>query len=181
MEVGNSVLPLKAIENDLKLFKKSYIIHFIAIILFLISFMYSTKTIERIPCDTSVYDIFKSNFVHIELLHLLSNLYVLYSLMHFENEIGSVDFLKIMFILLILNTILEYIYRKINSNSKCSIGFSGVLIGMSVYRIIRNKRLSIDNIGSIFVLAVAPSLTKKNISLSGHLLGAISGIIVSFI
>ena len=155
---------------------------FISICLILVYSLYVTNIIERVPCDNNNLDSqMISNFVHFEYSHLLSNLFGLYSLSRVEKEIGPKKFIYLCVSLLILNSIFEIIIHKLRPSEKCSVGFSGVLFGITTWEIITKEEVDIYLLITIVLLIVIPSLKYKKISLSGHCIGALSGIIFGLV
>lgn len=149
----------------------------ISIILILI-FSLQTKNVD---CTNTIQTTFYNNFVHTQSYHLVANLCALFVLSKVEQKIGK-DFFPLIVFLLTINTIFQYIARKIFPNLiSCSIGFSGILFGIMTYEIITEQGLDANILLSISLIVVYPSFSQKNISFSGHLIGAISGIIGALI
>ena len=121
--------------------------------------------------------IFMSQFVHTDFLHLVSNLYGIYSLSRIENKYGPKKFFVLLLFLLFINTATESILHKI-INYPCSIGFSGILYGVLTFDTVCDKN-NIDYVllVSIFTNMFVTKIFKSNNSLQGHIVGAITGII----
>ena len=160
-----------------KIFKDVPVCSFLMVSMTLIFSLYVTTAIKEVPCGKSVMSSFCSNFVHMDFYHLTSNLIALYSLSRIEREIGALLFIQLLVFLLVVNTVLEVSLHKIFPSTKCSIGFSGILFGLITWDLITTKDLDIYLLISIFTMVVIPSLKRKNISLSSHCIGAVSGII----
>jgi len=139
--------------------------------------LYTTTIIKSIPCGKGVIDIFISNFIHMDPYHLVANLYSLYSLSRVEQDIGSKKFIGLIVFLLIFNTVLESAIHTAIPSIPCGIGFSGVLFGVTAWEIVSKKKLNWWLITSILGTVVIPSVKNSNISLMGHLVGSIVGII----
>lgn len=154
---------------------------FISICLILVYSLYVTNIIKRVPCDNNLDSQMISNFVHFEYSHLLSNLFGLYSLSRVEKEIGPKKFIYLCVSLLILNSIFEIIIHKLRPSVKCSVGFSGVLFGITTWEIMTKEKVNIYLLITIVLLIVIPSLKYKKISLTGHCIGALSGIIFGLV
>ena len=133
--------------------------------------------LSQIPCGTNINNVFMSNFTHIDLSHLMSNLYALYAISRVEKQMGFKSFFWLLVFLLIFNTLVTWLARVYIKNWKCSIGFSGILFGLLTWEISSQKSVDINIIISIVIMVVTPSLNSTNISLIGHTLGAISGVI----
>ena len=113
---------------------------FIALSLILIFILFNAQVINAIPCGDGIHDVFMSNFVHIDMTHLISNLFALYALSRVEKEMGFKPFIWLFIFLLIFNTLAEFIAKKIWKDMTCSIGFSGVLFGMMSWELLVKKK-----------------------------------------
>lgn len=150
----------------------------IAAILVSVFVLYAVQVVTQIPCTTDIKSIFVSNFVHIDKYHILANLIALYALARIEKRVGTKMFLSLVLFLLALTTLIEVIARKVLPEFTCSIGFSGVLIGIFVWELVTTKgKIDIPMLLSILTVSVGPSLFHSDVSLSAHIIGAISGII----
>jgi len=154
---------------------------FIAISMIIIFFIFNAKIINNVPCGKGIKDVFISNFVHINFTHLLSNLHALYALSRVEEEMGFKSFMWLLIFLLIFNTLAEFALRNIWKDMKCSIGFSGILFGMMTWELIVKKKLDNELMIAIIIMIAGPSLRTKKASLSGHVIGAVSGIVGALI
>ena len=159
------------------MFKKRPLCAFIAVIIIIVFSLYLTNAIKTVPCDKDMTSIFISNFIHTNFTHLLSNLYGLYSLSRVEIKYGSKKFFLLIIFLLIITSIFEIIVHKI-INLPCSIGFSGILYGVLTFEMIMTKNyFDYYLFGAIISDIITSKVFKNNISVSGHIIGAISGII----
>jgi len=161
---------------------KIYVSITTSIILIFIYIFYRSQLLTQIPCDPTIVNSLYRHFVHIDLSHIVSNIFALIVLSKIENKIGSKKFFILLILLIILNTIFDYIFRIIVKNSKCSIGFSGILFGLLSYSLITNSnngKINLQIIALIIILTIEPSMKSKNVSLVGHSIGAISGIIIA--
>ena len=154
---------------------------FIGISMIIIFLLFNTQIITSIPCGKSVYDVFSSQFIHIDITHLISNLYALYAISRVENEMGIESFTWLLIFLLSFNTIVEFLLRQIYKDLPCSIGFSGILFGLMTWELVSKKKVDTELIIAIAIMVVGPSLNNKNVSFSGHLVGAISGVMAGII
>lgn len=59
----------------------------------------------------------------------------------------------------------------------CSIGFSGILFGLFTWELVSKKKFDVEILIAMIIMVVGPSLRSKKVSLSGHAIGAVSGII----
>jgi membrane associated rhomboid family serine protease len=153
----------------------------IAISIIIIFLLYITTAIKSIPCGKNLKSVFISNFIHVDFYHLITNLIALYSLARIEESIGIKRFIMLVSFILIFTSIIETIIHKIFPNIPCSIGFSGVLFGLTSWEYTTNKKLDLRLLGSIALVTIIPSLKSSNISLSGHVVGSLSGIVAGVI
>jgi membrane associated rhomboid family serine protease len=157
--------------------KKYPISSFIIVFIVIIFSLYITNVLKTIPCDKEMHSIFISNFIHTDFIHLVSNLYGIYSLSRVEVKIGPKNFFGLLIFLLIFNTLFESILHKL-INTPCSIGFSGVLYGVLTFEIVSNiNKFDYNLVASIILNIIVAKIGAKNLSLIGHLVGAFSGII----
>lgn len=150
---------------------------FTGVSLIIIFSLYLTSAIKSIPCGKNMLSNFVGNFVHTEASHLIVNLYALYALSSVEQQLGAKKFFSLLTFLVIFNTLIETGFQSINKDVPCSIGFSGVLFGVMTWEIVSNKGIDFYIITSIGALVLLPSLNDSKASLSGHAIGAFSGII----
>lgn len=146
----------------------------ISIFLIIIFILYHISILKNLPCGKSIHNVFLTNFVHIEPQHLISNLYSLFALSKVESEIGRIKFIKLIVLLLIFTTILEYIYKNIIHIKECSIGFSGILFGIFTYDLIAKKDVDLYMISSIILMLYVNG--GKGVSNIGHIFGIIAGV-----
>jgi len=154
----------------------------VIIINFIVFLLYFTSIIKTIPCDNDMKSIFVSNFIHIDYKHLLANAFGIYALSRIEEKIGIYEFLKLLIFILVIFTILETLLHNIYKEINCSIGFSGIILGMITYEYIKNYgAIDYEILLSLIIYLIVPSYFSPNVSFSGHLLGVVAGIIASYI
>ena len=166
------------IKNKLKIQKFSdvKVSIFLLTSIIVVFLLYVTNIIKSIPCQKSLLSNFYSNFFHIEITHLISNIIGLYALSRIERNIGIKKFIKLIILILLFNSVFETILYILFPNMLCSIGISGILYGLITYELFTNKEIDYVLIIYIFSNIIIP---YKNISVSSHIIGAISGIIIS--
>jgi membrane associated rhomboid family serine protease len=165
---------------NMKNFKTTPICSFLAVSIITIFSLYVTNAIKTIPCDKDMLSIFMTNFIHIDITHLISNLVALYALSRVEYKTGPKKFFILLIFLLIFNTIFEFILHKI-INTPCSIGISGILYGILTFEIICTNNIDYNMLGAVLLnVFISYGIDNKS-SLSGHLIGAISGILGAII
>lgn len=150
---------------------------FLSLSIIIVFILINIKVINRIPCGDSIYEIFTTNFIHIEPSHLIFNLYALYALSRVEEEMGVQSFIWLVVFLLLFNTLIEFLMRNFWKNMKCSIGFSGILFGIATWEIVSKKHINLETVLVIIIMVLGPSIQNKKVSLEGHAIGALSGII----
>jgi membrane associated rhomboid family serine protease len=154
---------------------------FISLSIIIIFLLFNAKVLTSIPCGKSIHDVFLGNFIHVDPTHLISNMYALYTISRVEQEMGFTPFIYLLIFLLIVNTLLEFYIRSIWKDIPCSIGFSGILFGLFTWELVSNKKVDAEMLIAIIIMVVGPSMNHKNISISGHFIGAISGVIAGIV
>lgn len=149
---------------------------FISIIVIYI--LYHMNIIKKIPCSSSFVNIFIRNFIHINTVHLLSNLAGLIILYKIESSLGSNKFLFIFSSILLVNTIIEWLLYKYVKDMKCSIGLSGILFGFIVFELMNLSQCKFTALLALVGALLLPSLKDSNVSIIGHLTGVFAGVIV---
>tara|TARA_Y100000389_G_C17420770_1_gene496576 strand:+ start:774 stop:1343 length:570 start_codon:yes stop_codon:yes gene_type:complete len=153
----------------------------ISISIIMIFLLYITSIIKSIPCGKDIKSVFLSNFIHLDFYHLLSNLIALYALASIEQQIGLKRFLCLIIFILCFNTVIETIIHKIFPTIPCSVGLSGLLFGLTSWNYVKNKEISLNLLASISFVTIIPSLKSSKVSLIGHAVGSVSGIIAGLI
>lgn len=132
-------------------------------------------------CGEKIHQLMISNFVHADLTHLISNLYALYVISRVEQHMGFSSFIWLLIFLLIFNVLAEFTVRCIWKDLQCSIGFSGILFGLFTWELVSRKKLDIELLLAIVIMVAGPSIQNKKVSLSGHIIGAVSGIVAGIL
>ena len=156
--------------NDVKI---SILLFITIIIIYLLNI---TNIIKNIPTQKNLLSNFYSNFFHIEITHLIRNLVGLYALSRIEINIGFKKFIKVIILILLFNSIFETILYIVFPTLACSIGLSGILYSLATYELCSSKDIDYFLLFYIFINIMVPS---NNASIASHLIGAISGIIIS--
>ena len=160
----------------IKNYKDTPVCSFIFVLIIVVFSLYFTNAIKNVPCEKDMKSIFISNFIHTDFVHLLSNLYGIYALSRVEYKVGFKKFFSLIIFLLIFNTIFEIILHRI-IKTPCSIGFSGILYGITTFEIVCNDTIDYNMIGAIILNISVSKIFDKKSSLSGHIIGGISGIL----
>lgn len=140
---------------------------------------YSTAIIQQLPCNKNLIDIFLGNFVHVDLSHLLFNLLVFISFFKVETRIGSAEFIKVVSLITIILTLLEYIFHKLTkSKYPCSIGFSGIAYGVLIWELLAKEYIDYPLLLGLIVVALSGG---RQVSTVGHFMGILSGLATSYL
>jgi len=158
-------------------FKDVPVSSMLAVSIVIVFVLYLMTIIKTIPCGDSVLSSFCSNFVHVDIYHLLANLVALYALTRVERDIGVKHFSFLILFLLIFTSIMEVIAHKLFPSMPCSIGLSGILFGIMAWELTTKKGLDPLILLSIIGVVTMPSLQNPKASLIGHAVGAIAGVI----
>ena len=156
-------------------FKQVPVSVMIAVSIVVIFSLYATSAIKEIPCGKDVMSIFYGNFVHVDIYHLLSNIYALYALSRVELSMGGKQFTGLIVFLLVFNTLAESLTHKMFKDLKCSIGFSGILFGVTAWEMSTTQDLDWVLISSLLAMVVGPTIQNPKSSLMGHAVGAVVG------
>jgi membrane associated rhomboid family serine protease len=154
---------------------------FIALSIIIVFLLFNAKVVTSLPCGKDIHEVFMSNFIHLDMAHIMSNLYALYAISRVEQEMGFKPFIYLLIFLLIVNTIAEFFARYIWKDLPCSIGFSGILFGLITWELVSKKNLDVELLLAIVIMVVGPTLHSSKVSLSGHAIGAVSGIAAGLI
>ena len=149
---------------------------FVCVSILTIFLLYVTNVIKEIPCEKDMKSIFLSNFIHTDIFHIIGNLYGLYSLSRVELQLGTKKFFTLLIFLLVFSTFFEALLHKI-INTPCSIGFSGILYGIMTFEVMYSKKFDYNIFTSIIFNIILSKIGNKKVSLTGHIVGGISGII----
>lgn len=147
---------------------------FLGISIIIIFLLYWVNLIKTIPCNNDLTSAIKSHFIHTDPFHIVSNLYALYAISRVEQKMSSKKFILLILFIVLVSSVLEVVVHKIIPSIPCSIGFSGVLFGLMTWELVTEKTIDIYLLSSIVMLVYASS-RGKNISLSGHAIGAFTG------
>lgn len=135
--------------------------------------------------DTGLSQTILQSVIHINLYHLLVNLYSLYNLSYIERSYGSFSYLLLIVVLLVLTSWLQTVFAKTPwwPFSTCSVGFSAVLLGLIVFDRLNLNEWNIDlsQLQYMLILLLVPVLTNPKVSLTGHLAGILAGLILSVV
>jgi len=150
----------------------------VLIVLFLLTFI---NLFKFYPCNENMLDNFISNFFHVDVMHLLSNLYGLYVLSRVERNIGPEKFGLVIILILALNSIIETVAHNL-FKTPCSIGFSSILYGILAWEIVSgNKEPDYFIILAIIFDAISGYYLNRRIALVSHIVGIVTGVFLGII
>jgi len=158
-------------------FKQVPVSVMIAVSIVVIFSLYATTAIKEIPCGKDVMTIFYGNFVHVDVYHLISNIYALYALSRVELSMGGKQFTGLIVFLLVFNTLAESLMHKMFKDLPCSIGFSGILFGVTAWEMATTQDLDWVLVSSLIAMIAGPTIQNPKASLMGHAVGAVVGVI----
>lgn len=144
----------------------------------LITLSYFFGFTDNIPCQSNPISSFIRNFIHVSPTHLLANMYAFNRIQAIETTLGSAGYAQLILILATLQTLIEMLISYYTS-LHCSIGFSGVLYGLFSWSIVSKQQTSYQLLGILFFSILTASMQNSQLSLIGHLMGFISGIVVA--
>jgi membrane associated rhomboid family serine protease len=158
-----------------------YVFWIVSIVLVAIWIAYATKKLTKIPCQNTLLAGVQRNFIHIELPHLAANLFTFWVLSRIEDRMGSAVYAGLIAALLVIFTLSEYAIGRaaIGKNPKCSIGFSGILFGLVAWELLTARtKLDWQLVLALAAMIITPSLASRKVSFTGHLLGAVCGLVL---
>jgi len=162
----------------LEILKKRPVFGIITAGLITITVLYTFGFLKSLPCGEGVLKGLNRSFIHINAVHIISNLFVFYILSRIEVIHGSKVFISLIIQLSILTTFIELLLHYV-VHVPCSIGFSGILFGLAVWELIYDRSVNLALLLGISAMVVLPSLNNPKASLVGHGVGALSGLILA--
>lgn len=150
----------------------------VSAILVVVSLLFIFRQWVSLPCGLDILSAFSRNFIHVDPLHLMINLYGFYRLADLEFSVGSIRYLALILLLTFFQSVLEWLYLTIRPiGGSCSIGFSGILFGILTFMFFFDRGIDLTLLLALFVSILSSSATSERISFTGHLFGVISGLL----
>lgn len=140
--------------------------------------LYHFQYWKNVPCENDFTNILFRNFIHTNTFHFISNLAGLIILYKVESSTGFNHFACIFTSILILNSFVEWVLYK-NFDLSCSIGLSGIIFGFAVFELLTLSDCTLSAITGLVAMITLPSIKSTDISIVGHLVGVLSGIVVA--
>jgi rhomboid protease GluP len=137
-----------------------------------------TGTFTELPCNPDYISTIARNFIHVQAFHILANLFAFYQMREIELQLGVSSYILLILALVFVQSTIEFILSSY-VDLGCSIGFSGVLYGLLVWMLMSTPSTNRQKLVPILISIVVSSLAIPNVSLSGHLIGFVSGLIVA--
>jgi rhomboid protease GluP len=121
-----------------------------------------------------------SGFVHINLYHLLVNVYALYNMRWLEGYLGSFRYVLVLLAAILGGSLVTYKFGRRNA---VTVGISGGIYGLMAIYIVLLLKIPYIQLSDIIQMFLPTILVNfmPNISVTGHLGGFIAGIIMAFI
>ena len=128
-------------------------------------------------CDKSLINSFKKSFIHGSSMHLAVNLFTFFKQSNqMLKTMNMQKYMTILIMIIIVEALIDYVTT---DYKKCSIGFSGVIMGMiSFYYMYNSNKLTNEIIINLVILLIP---TNSKTSVMGHFLGIISGFVVYYL
>lgn len=113
---------------------------------------------------------------HANLYHLIANMYALWNLKGLSESLGTFNFLLSTTVIWLISSLILYIIHQVMpTTKKITVGFSGVLLGLTL---INQYQFTDLNLASTELLkTILPHFFIPGISFWGHFSGLIAGII----
>jgi len=153
----------------------------IIIILILIYGLYAFGKFKKIPCQNTIPATVARQFIHVNLLHLLSNVYAVWLIGHIEKRTPITQFLVVLVFLLVFVVVGGMVWGKMRPKAKCAIGFSSIIFGVFTWELMMRRKFDTKVLLAILVVVVLPTLSNPRASLFGHAVGAAGGVVAGLI
>lgn len=151
----------------------------LAVLMFIIYILYKAKAVKNIPCGNDLGSIVVSQFVHVSFVHLAANLFTLWYLANLERNLGWKKFILLVLVIALISSVIDTIIGDHAGKRDCSIGFSGVLFGLVAWSVLTNGGFKWYNLAMVAGLVLTNM--GPHISVRGHVIGAVTGLILALI
>lgn len=120
----------------------------------------------------------KRMFYHGGVAHAYSNLFVFAQLTTvLQPALGTAGYLTLVLVIMAINAIINFFLYQ-NDLVNCGIGFSGVVFGLFTWNLLFNNGFNLQSLIDLIIL-LAPSFYDRRLSLSGHAIGILSGLLTA--
>ena len=141
--------------------------------------LYHGKALVAIPCGNDFVSILQSQFVHVNFVHIASNLFSLWYMANLERSMGLGKFLALVLVIAVLSSAADTLIGHVGGNRPCSIGFSGVLFGLVAWSVLTTGGFKWYNIAMVAGLLLTNM--GPHISVRGHVIGAVTGLVLALL
>jgi membrane associated rhomboid family serine protease len=130
----------------------------------------------QISCAATLPAALTRPAAHANVGHLAANLFAFYVLSQsIQPRIGTLNYVLLIAFLWLTTSLMDIAFKQ-----RCSIGFSGVVLGLLVWDLFDRGQLKFD-LAALAALAfvwLQPMLAgQSNVSMSGHLYGLLAGLV----
>lgn len=139
--------------------------------------LYRSGKFQTLDCSNTYGATVKRDFIHLDTYHLLVNLLSLFYVSGLEAQIGSVRFLALVGSIVLIAALATMGITRL-FNVKCSIGFSGIILGLMAFALLTGRK-ELNWVPLLYLVAVSVAPTGQNISVSGHLIGIATGVVLA--
>ena len=133
-----------------------------------------------LPCDKTFVDAIQRPAFHGSWGHLAVNLFAFYALTQsIQPRIGTVKYIMLIGFLWLVTSIMDLFFAK-----NCSIGFSGVVLGLLVWDLFDKGQLKWDlaAMASLALIWIQPLVQgQQQVSMAGHFYGIVAGLMAVFL
>lgn len=160
-------------------FKDSPLVFTLCAIQILSYILIHLDVIKETSCtDKNTYQsIFLNNFVHTEFVLLAFNVYGLYGLASLEITVGTTFFAYLIFLILILNTLIEKMFRDVSPDINCiNTGFSGVILSLLTYKNVHNFKIQYQILFLMIFISIMNAISEKATT---QKIGILTGLLLS--
>jgi membrane associated rhomboid family serine protease len=141
--------------------------------------LYRSNVVQGVDCSNNVGAAVVRDFTHTDTLHFLVNMLSFVYVSGIESREGSVKYLAVIGGILLLSA-LATVGLTTMLKLRCSIGFSGVILGLMAYGLVTSD-LKQFWVPLLYLIGVSVLPTSQNVSISGHLIGLGAGSIIGLI
>jgi membrane associated rhomboid family serine protease len=159
--------------------KAPVVIIVLAAIMIIVFLLYNRKVLVTLPCGNDFKSIILSQFVHVNIVHLASNLFSLWYMANLEHSLGFSKFIGLVVIITLISSAVDTLIGHHAGKRQCSIGFSGVLFGLVAWSVLTTGGFRWYNLAMVAGLLLTNM--GPHISVRGHVIGALTGVLLALI
>lgn len=129
-----------------------------------------------VPCDRSYQSALVRPALHASFNHLLLNMATFYAISQsIESHVGVFNFVLLIAFMWLVTSMFDVVF-----NLPCSIGFSGIILGLIVWDLFNKGALRWDFAafsGLVLIWLQPLASGQRNVSMHGHLYGIVAGLL----